>query len=93
MQHMWNKWYSKKQDSAKFYLHIYIYLILWCFQFESDFLKLHGQHMYTLTDPKAGGSGPIKLLEGHYGKTSGNAYAFNLLCQLHLISWNHKEND
>lgn len=47
--------------------------------------------MSTLTDPGAGGSRPIKLLEGYYGKTSVNAYAFNLICQLHLISWNHKE--
>ena len=61
------------------------------FQFESDCLKLHCQHMSTVTDIRAGGSGPNKLLEGHYGKISINAYAFNFICQLHLISRNCKK--
>lgn len=65
--------------------------MLWFFQFESDFLKLHGQHMSTATDTRAVGSGPNKPLEGHYEKISINAYAFNLICQLHLISQNCKE--
>ena len=65
--------------------------MLWFFPFESDFLKLHGQHMSTATDTRAGDSGPNKPLEGHYKKISINAYAFNLIYQLHLISQNCKE--
>ena len=65
--------------------------MLWFFQFESDFLKLHGQQVSTVTDTRAEGSGPNKLLEGPYGKISVNAYAFNLICQFHLISQNCKE--